>query len=305
MVAPGPADLQPRPSPYWPPPPWLIAVLVVTACLGAALLGRLIAAHRSPAAEVAPRDALPAGLASPFADRRAQAVVFSAEATPPETDTPLLPSSVEAVYAFFSLPERVNPDELTLMWWWNGGEMAAPPVEVLDTDQGPALARVTLAPGEGAGPLGPGVGEFEARRGDLRIARGSFVTADEAVDILAQPEPPVVETAIRGIVTARRVGEDGDPEDTSEEFGGDARIWVVFEYEGADPGAVFAVRWYCEGQELTAARREIPIEAARGRGHGWISAGPGEELPPARYEATVSYGPEGVVLGRHSFSVVP
>ena len=284
---------------------WRALLWVAGGALACALAayGGWIAAERWPASAQEHSGSVSALDPAVFGHRRTEEVRFSPHPTPPPTTAPLLSGEARGMYAFFQLPEGIDLADVQAAWWWNGQEREAPTLGVMEQGEGTApMVRAALPEPTGSS-LGAGVGEFEATHAGVRIARGSFVTAEEAVDILAQPTPPTQQTTVRSLVTARGVDEEGRPQDPGAEFDGKDKIWVVFEYRGADAGAAFVVRWYCEGTELPPARKEITVQGEAGTAHAWISAGPDRELPPAEYEVTVSYGPEGRVLGQAKFRV--
>lgn len=301
MMAPTAARAGGRSGPWrWTTLLWLVGIFAAAAF--AAYGGWVVGERREPATaeQAAPGPGIdPAA----FGHRRTEQVRFSLEPTAPPVTPPLLSGETRGVYAFFQLPEDVDIADVQAAWWWNAEKVGPVNLGVLTRDEevGVTIRAALVAPSGAV--LGAGVGEFEATHAGVRIARGSFVTAEEATDILAQPEPPARETAVRNLVTALGVDDDGRAHAPAAEFDGDDRIWVVFEYQGADAGAAFVVRWYCEGHELPPARKEIVVPGERGRAHAWLGAGPGGQLPPAEYEVRVSYGAEGKVLGQGRFRV--
>lgn len=281
-------------------------LLWLAACAAACALaayGGWIAAERRPRAaaeDVGPRLALDPAL---FGHRRTAEVRFSLEPTPPAATPPLLSGETRGVYAFFDLPPDINLADVDAAWWWNGEERGAVNLGVLTrNEETGASIRAALVEPSG-NTLGPGVGEFEATYAGVRIARGSFVTAEQARGILAQPDPPTQQTTVRNLVTAGGVDDQGRPQGPTTSFDGSEKIWAVFEYQGADAGAAFVVRWYCEGKELPPARTEVTVQGEAGIAHAWIGAAPGQALPPADYEVTVSYGAADTVLAQAEFRV--
>jgi hypothetical protein len=152
--------------------------------------------------------------------------------------------------------------------------------------------------------FGPGIGEVQITGSAGRIARGSFTTAPRANEILTLAEPPKAEPRILEAVTARGVDKEGKPVQPAAEFRGNERVWVVFLYEGADQGAAFTVRWYCEGNEMEPARQTVVITGQSGHGSAWIAAKASGALPPAGYETTICYGADTRVLGRCAWKVI-
>lgn len=284
---------------------WAAGVLL--ACSLAVVGARLAGAGRGPATVRAPVRASP-GAHQPQdrADHGGRAVVkFSVDQSEPGATSRLLPADERIVYGFFRLSPGVRLSEVKAEWWWNGRSIGAPPLEAISgPDAGRIVIRATLSAGGEGRVLGPGLGELEATCRGARVARGSFVTAEQAVEILSQAEPPARQTAVRSMVASRGVDGEGQPSGPTSVFNGQEKVWVVFEYEGADAGAAFVVRWYCDNHELAPARRTVNAPGERGFGHAWIAAGPGKRLPAAEYGATVSYGSEAQVLGQCKFRVV-
>lgn len=282
------------------------ALLWLAACAAACALaayGGWITAERRPRG--AEEDAGPGLAVDPavFGHRRTEEVRFNLEPTPPAATPPLLSGETRGVYAFFDLPPDINLADVQAAWWWNGEERGAVNLGVLTRDEetGASIRAALVEPS--GDTLGPGVGEFEATHAGVRIARGSFVTAEQAGGILAQPAPPTQQTTVRNLVTAGGVDDQGRPQGPATGFDGNEKIWVVFEYRGADAGAAFVVRWYCEGHELPPARKDVTVQGEAGIAHAWIGAAPGQALPPAEYEVTVSYGAADTVLGQARFRV--
>lgn len=215
----------------------------------------------------------------------------------------LFPGEATVIHGFFPLPRGVKSSALTAKWWWCGRAMG--PLSVSER----RLAGVVDPVGcveiraPGGGILGPGLGEVEVTQAGARVARGSFVAALEAVNILSQPAPPSVPTTVKSITTARGVDAAGRAVHPTNRFAGNQKIFVTFEYAGADPGAVFTVRWYCQDHELPPARTTVSVQGDTGIGHAWLAARAPQRLPAASYKVTVAYGLEDKVLAQANFEV--
>ena len=176
--------------------------------------------------------------------------------------------------------------------------------EPSEQQTGEVALRARLRRPRGDAELGPGVGEVELREGGRRVARGSFVTAANAHEVMRQEVPAQDGVRIVSATTARGVDVDGKAEGAAQSFKGDEKVWLVFEYEGAPEGQVLAVRWYCQDHELPAARTEVSTKGASGFGHAWLTAAAGRTLPPASYRVEVlSAGDGQATIAAKEFAV--
>ncbi|MCE5217856.1 hypothetical protein LLH03_12600 [bacterium] len=229
-------------------------------------------------------------------------MVFGPQAALAACGAPLLPAEAAEVHGYALLPKG-DQGALRAEWWWQARPMGEMPVGL---GRLPALGIVAHVELRAAGgkTFGPGVGEVEVTRSGQRVARGSFTTAAKAQEILAQEQPPTIETRITRLQTARGTDAQGKAVSPGADFEGTEKVWAVFNFQGADVGAAFTVRWYCEGHELAAARCSVPVKAAEGSGTAWLAPGKGQALPPAKYKVTVSYGSDVQVLGEAEWQVV-
>ena len=284
---------------------WWVAG-AVAACVMAAAVGHYAGVGRSPTVGAASGIVSPE---SPEVQRAAgalgrRAMVFALSEKPPTQAHSLLGAEAKVVYGFLRLPPDVDPGQARAQWWWNGEPMGETVVQLApEQERSGRIGRVSLSARDGAASIGSGLGEVEVTFGGKRLARGSFVAAESAAGILAQESPPLARPRVASVVTAGAVDAEGRPVGAKTAFGGDERIWVVFDYENVDAGAAFLVRWYCEDHELPPARSTVRARGRRGVGRAWIEAGGARKLPPAKYRATISYGSESDLLGETDFTV--
>lgn len=252
---------------------------------------------------VVARPGTSAGPTTPVAPALSQGVmVFGPQAALAACGAPLLPAESAEVHGYALLPKG-DQTSLRAQWWWQAKPMGEVPVVLGSLPGVGVVAHVGLG-SAGGKAFGPGVGEVEVTRAGQRVARGSFTTAAKAQEILAQEQPPTIETRVTKLQTARGIDAQGKAVNAGADFSGTEKVWAVFGYQGADVGAAFTVRWYCEGHELAPARCSVPVKAAEGSGTAWLAPGKGQALPPAKYKVTVSYGSDPQVLGEADWQVV-
>ena len=280
---------------------WVLGT--VSACVAVGVGGYLLAPARGvPTPAAAQMDAA-AGVPPPLSTSGEAEVRFSLKKVkqmPSGAD--MLDTGAARLWAYFSPHRKIDTQSLRVQWWWRGVLVGEIGVETLHNGAGGTVCRAELVARKPKQGFGPGVVEVEARSEGKRIARGSCVCAADAKQILEQREPSAKRTRIVSVTTATGVDEAGAPVEAAKSFSPDGPVWLAFRYEGADVGAAFVVRWYCEGREIPPAETAVTASASAGWGHAWLGAGKGG-LPPARYSASISYAGQSVPLAQASFTV--
>lgn len=310
-----------RPAPR--PRPWVLGCLL-------ALFGALLGA--AAALLVGRGCATPEGtVIAPPPGSYDTRLVFSAGPEEPAATPDLIPAETSVVFCFYRL-KRVPADaRLTAKWWRDGEELGALELRDLRSDPaaGHAAGRFTIYPpaagtAEGGGrppasptpptpaappspaTFPPGIYEVELNapaQPDV-VARGSFVALPRAAKILQGGGEPVGPPVIRALTTASGIDQQGRPVGPTAVFPPSvSRIYVVFEYAGVPPGVVLTARWFIEGNELEAARAELPIPAEQGSAHAWLEVGRGDRLPDAHYQVGIYLGDEDRPLASSGFRI--
>jgi hypothetical protein len=147
------------------------------------------------------------------------------------------------------------------------------------------------------------VGEVEVRDGRQTVARGSFVTADGAPQLLAQVVPARGKLTIAGMETVRAKGQGG-ARVPARRFTGRERIGALFAFSGADVGAVLQVRWTRDGEVLPGSGVDLRTRSTSGEASAWLAA-EGDGLPAGAYRVEVREADSGETLAALPFEVVP
>lgn len=306
-----------RPSPR--PRPWVLGCLL-------ALLGALLGAAAALLVGRGCGPATPEGtVIAPPPGSYDTRLVFSAGPEEPAATPDLIPAETSVVFCFYRL-KRVPADaRLTAKWWRDGEELGALELRDLRPDPaaGHAAGRFTIYPpaavtAEGGGrpstsaapshpaTFPPGIYEVELTtpaQPDV-VARSSFVALPRTAKILQGGGDPVGPPVIRALTTAPGIDQQGRAVGPTAVFPPSvSRIYAVFEYSGVPPGAVLTARWFLEGNELEAARAEIPIPAEQGSAHAWLEVGRGDRLPDAHYQVGIYLGDEDRPLASSGFRI--
>lgn len=246
----------------------------------------------------------------------ANRLVFSPTPERPDETPEIISAETEVIYGFYDLGRLPGDAPLSGTWSHEGRSLGDLPLMDLqrDDDAEHARGRFEIAapkPESAEAPsqsptvgFPPGIYEVELSSPDYPdvTATASFVALPRAAQILqggGEPEGPPV---IRSLQTATGVTDDGEPIGPSTSFPPDIkRITAVFSYQGIAPGSVLTVRWHAGDQELTRARTEIPVTAAKGRGEAWLEAE--QALPPGSYRVSVHLGDDDQGLASTGFSV--
>lgn len=227
--------------------------------------------------------------------------IFSPTPDFPSASPDLLASRLPAVYFFYDLP-RLNVSAPPKITWSRDGHSlgSVPPSSITTGLAGPQTATVVLRPPDGA--LKPGIYEVELAFPTVHLA-ASFVAADDAAAIMAQPTPRDAELKISEAATASAIDRTGRPVGARTSFSGAERIYLAFHFTQAEPSSAVIIHWYAGGIELTEARREVVLPSSEGWAHGWLQALPGSPLPPHEYRATVSLSADSKEIAAVQFIV--
>jgi len=279
---------------------WLTAVAVVGGIGGWWLAGK----RSSPeGGTVGARTAAVTPSALPPALREAT-IAFTGNPGQKGPKEGFLPSSCTAVYGSCVVDRAVSPEKAVCTWSWNGGEAVKVPLSVGQaTDKGREVS-MTLRSADGKAPLGAGVGEVEVHLEGRRVARGSFVAAEAASEVLAQAVPTAAQTTVTDVKCAHGVGPEGEALAESRTFVGDEKVWVLFKYANATRGTAFVVRWAPAAGDVAPLETAVTAEGESGIGSAWLGAAKGKELPLGGYKASISYGTGGAPLAEATFEVV-
>lgn len=252
------------------------------------------AAATSPAAEV---------LALPRPMHEA-AIAFSSAPGQKGPKEGFLPASCTAVYGSCVLDRAASPNKAVCTWSWNGGKAVKVPLSIGQATAEGREVSMALRGRDGKTPLGAGVGEVEVHVQGRRVARGSFVTAEAASEVLAQAVPSAAQTTVTDVKCAHGVGPKGEALAESRTFVGDEKVWLVFRYSNATKGTAFTVRWAPEAGGAAPLETTVTAEGESGTGSAWIGAARGKKLPIGAYKASITYGTGGATLGEAAFEVV-
>lgn len=279
-------------------------LMVPTFCLLGCALGGIVAlwAHgdRPVSAQPGAASAMdPEGRLAQGA--RPNEVVFSAAGCAPGA-SPLVPAESPEIVAEFVKPSGGGESPMTATWSWNGAALQAMPVGPMPP-RGDRHVRLALRPPGGQPVFGPGIGELEVACEGRVVVRGSFTTAPAAVLLSAQKAPETVGATVRSAVTARAVDMKTGRATPEREFSPSGRVWVAFDYQGADPGGVFTVRWFGRGNEMRAARTEVTSGGEKGTGVAWLQPTKAGGLPEGDYSVTITYGGQSAVLAQCNYRV--
>ncbi len=228
-------------------------------------------------------------------------LVFNAVPKKPPKNPDLLPAGSAIIYAFYQFPETESPALREVRIIRNGkfwGQVSS--ADIRPDPQAPNQGKIVLrAPG---GKWPAGIYEVQIKTVTRRL-QASFVVAEGAEAIVAQPAPMEAEIKIVQMVLSRAVNERGEPQKVSTKFTSRERIYCVVRYEKAEPGMTLCFRWWAGAQELKAARQQIILPQDKGWAYAWLQAKNETGLPSGRYAVTVHSEGENQELRRVQFLI--
>ena len=286
-------------------PTWriLVGLGVCAGCLGA-LLAQATGKGEQSSSSVEPRVGINGGDLPPATVRPGE-VLFSPSGSPRWRGA-LLPAETPEIIGRFGVGNGLSPSDLAVTWFWNAVKVDQVSVAVEAARRGiGGIAEVKLRPPHGVASFGPGIGEVEVAAEGKTVARGTFTTAPASAQLLAAKDPDPLGVQVIGAQTAREVDLARNHVAAEAFFAPGQKVWLVFDYERADPGGAFEVRWFGEGTELRRARTTVTCRDARGRGVAWLEPRKPDGLPAGQYTASLTYGGQQTPLARCSFRVVP
>ncbi|HCA47789.1 MAG TPA: hypothetical protein DEP45_10680 [Armatimonadetes bacterium] len=248
----------------------------------------------------------------PASSAASPALLFSPTPERPDQTPEIISSETDVIWAFYDLPGMPSSAALSASWFLKDEQLGELPLDQLQPQSGADHAAGQFAI---HAPATGGVSSGGFISGIYRVvitspdypdisAEASFVALPRAAQILQGGGEPEGPPAVRSMQTASGVTDTGELIGTSTSFQPNAgRVVAVFHYEGIIPGSALTVRWYLEETELTAARTEIPVTAARGRGEAWLETGEGDLLPDGSYRVVVFLGDEVEPLATTGFEV--
>lgn len=228
-------------------------------------------------------------------------VVFNVVAKKPPKNPDLLPAGSAIIYAFYQFPENESLAIKEVRIIRNGkfwGQISA--ADIRPDPQAPNQGKIVLrAPG---GKWPAGIYEVQIHTVTRRL-QASFVVAEGAEAIVAQPAPQEAEIKIVQLVLSRAVNEQGEPQKVGTKFTSRERIYCVVRYEKAEPGMTLCFRWWASTQELKAARQQVILPQERGWAYAWLQAIKETGLPSGHYAVTVHSEGASQELSRASFII--
>lgn len=227
-------------------------------------------------------------------------IVFSASPTPPALSPDLLPAGVPMIYCFYDVPSVKKPGSPVVTLSRDGKKTGQVPAADIVAGSRPGVGTLTL---KAQGGFQAGIYEVELQFADSRVL-ASFVAAQKAEAILGQATPRDAEVAISPPVFASGVGADGKPRKPQTAFGGQDKVFFVFQFDQAEPGSAVQVKWYGGQERIESATHEVLLPSVKGWAHAWLQA-PAPGLPPGRYRAAINMSSDPHELASAEFTITP
>lgn len=277
---------------------WYLALLLLGFGLGAAL-ALVVGQSIGDNAETEPVTP-PATGQKPRASR--SGIVFSADTETPAETPDMFDSRIARIYCHFRLPDADSIEELSgechrdgdLFLELSGDDFSG------SIENGIAVGHAILKPQKDEG-FAAGIYEvtITTAAGDQHSA--SFAVVEDAEKLQRADAKNV---SISDVTFCTDITDNGSPVEPADRFSPDTeRIYVVFQYGGAEPGTAVEISWSVGETTLPESTRSVTLPSESGRAHAWISAGEGQVFPAGEYTVTVRADAQTAPLGTADFEV--
>ena len=219
----------------------------------------------------------------------ADSIVFGLTADRPSRTPDIIPLDVKEILCFYEFADLPANAELTCGWQQPGRAGIRVPPDAWRPERTATHATGIFALRASTNaPLLAGVHEVEISDPTGPVDTASFCALREASELLNAAAPTPGETKVLSAVVTDSVTPEGRPGPQRARFPVAGRIYLVFQYRGAERGMAFSVAWIANGDPITQATQDVVIIAPEGWGQAWIETAPTSPLPTGQYQASVS-----------------
>ena len=216
-------------------------------------------------------------------------IVFGLGADRPPRTPDIIPADAKEILCFYEVADLSRDAALTCSWQQAGqnavevGRDAWHPNSTGDHASGIfALRRPPNA------LLSVGIHEVEISDATGPVDRASFCVLREANQLLNAAAPTPGETKVLSAIVTDTLTPAGTPGPPKVQFPAVGRIYVAFQYQGAEKGMAFSVCWLANEEAIPQASQDVVITTPTGWGQAWVETTPTSPLLEGHYTATVS-----------------